>query len=100
MPAKANALNISRHFTESGKDPFDKLSWSKRDVEIRNFDGSVAFSMKDVNLPDNYSQVAANVLAQKYLRKAGVPKNSEKLRKKQFRLGFSEVFRTQIYGES
>ena len=74
MPAKANALNISRQFTESGKDPFDKLSWSKRDVEIRNFDGSVAFSMKDVNLPDNYSQVAANVLAQKYLRKAGVPK--------------------------
>ena len=62
MPAKANALKISRHFTESGKDPFDKLSWSKRDVEIRNFDGTIAFSMKGVTLPDNYSQVAANVL--------------------------------------
>ena len=40
LPAKANALKISRHFTESGKDPFDKLSWSKKDGEIRNFDES------------------------------------------------------------
>ncbi|HJM17308.1 MAG TPA: vitamin B12-dependent ribonucleotide reductase [Candidatus Poseidoniia archaeon] len=75
-------MKIERKFTESGKDPFNKLNWSKRDVEIRNFDGSVAFSMKGVNLPDNYSQVAANVLSQKYLRKAGVPKNLKKLREK------------------
>ena len=38
--------------------------------------------MKDVNLPDNYSQVAANVLSQKYLRKAGVPKKLKKVREK------------------
>jgi ribonucleoside-diphosphate reductase alpha chain len=82
LPAKVNGLKIERKFTESGKDPFNKLNWSKRDVEIRNFDGSVAFSMKGVNLPDNYSQVAANVLSQKYLRKAGVPKNLKKLREK------------------
>jgi len=75
-----NGLKIDRKFTEEGKDPFDQLSWSKRDVEIRNFDGTVAFSMKDVNLPDNYSQVAANVLSQKYLRKAGVPKKLRKVR--------------------
>ena len=80
MPAKLNGLKIDRKFTEEGKDPFDQLSWSKRDVEIRNFDGTVAFSMKDVNLPDNYSQVAANVLSQKYLRKAGVPKKLRKVR--------------------
>ncbi len=66
MPAKVNGLKIDRKFTDTGKDPFQKLKWEKRDVEIRNFDGSVAFSMKDVNLPDNYSQIAANVLAQKY----------------------------------
>ena len=75
-----NGLKINRKFTEEGKDPFDQLSWSKRDVEIRNFDGTVAFSMKDVNLPNNYSQVAANVLSQKYLRKAGVPKKLRKVR--------------------
>ena len=80
MPAKLNGLKIDRKFTEEGNDPFDQLSWSKRDVEIRNFDGTVAFSMKDVNLPDNYSQVAANVLSQKYLRKAGVPKKLRKVR--------------------
>jgi len=82
LPAKANALKISRHFTESGKDPFDNLSWSKKDVEIRNFDGTVAFSMKGVTLPDNYSQVASNVLAQKYLRKAGIPKKLRKVKEK------------------
>ncbi len=80
MPAKVNGLKIGRKFTDAGKDPFQKLKWEKRDVEIRNFDGSVAFSMKDVNLPDNYSQVAANVLAQKYLRKAGVPKKLKKVK--------------------
>ncbi|HJM81629.1 MAG TPA: vitamin B12-dependent ribonucleotide reductase [Candidatus Poseidoniia archaeon] len=71
---------MDRKFTDTGKDPFQKLNWEKRDVEIRNFDASVAFSMKDVNLPDNYSQVAANVLAQKYLRKAGVPKKLKKVK--------------------
>ena len=68
MPAKVNGLKIGRKFTDANSDPFKKLDWKKRDVEIRNFDGSVAFSMKDVNLPDNYSQVAANVLSQKYLK--------------------------------
>ena len=80
MPAKVNGLKIDRKFTDTGKDPFQKLNWEKRDVEIRNFDASVAFSMKDVNLPDNYSQVAANVLAQIYLRKAGVPKKLKKVK--------------------
>ena len=80
MPAKVNGLKIKRKFTDTGEDPFKKLQWSKRDVEIRNFDGSVAFSMKNVNLPDNYSQVAANVLAQKYLRKAGVPGKLRKVK--------------------
>ncbi len=80
MPAKVNGLKIKRKFTDAGEDPFKKLKWSKRDVEIRNFDGSVAFSMKNVNLPDNYSQVAANVLAQKYLRKAGVPGKLRKVK--------------------
>jgi hypothetical protein len=64
LPAKVNGLKIERKFTEAGKDPFQKLNWTQRDVEIRNFDGTVAFSMKGVNLPDNYSQVAANVLSE------------------------------------
>ena len=80
MPAKVNGLKIERKFTDAGKDPFQKLDWKKRDVQIRNFDGTVAFSMENVNLPDNYSQVAANVLAQKYLRKAGVPKKLRKVK--------------------
>ncbi len=80
MPAKLDGLKVERKFTKAGQNPFEKLDWSKRDVEIRNFDGTVAFSMKDVNLPVNYSQVAANVLSQKYLRKAGVPKKLRKVK--------------------
>ncbi len=80
MPAKVNGLKIGRKFTDANSDPFNKLDWKRRDVEIRNFDGTVAFSMENVNLPNNYSQVAANVLAQKYLRKAGVPKKLRKVK--------------------
>lgn len=74
MPANPEGLGIERRFTEAGADAFDALEWKKRDTLIRNFDGTTAFEMRGVNLPVNYSQTAANVLAQKYFRKAGIPR--------------------------
>ena len=79
MPANPKGLGIERLFTEQGVEPFDLLEWKKRDTVIRNYDGTIAFEMQDVNLPTNYSQTAANVLAQKYFRKAGVPKALKKV---------------------
>ena len=66
-------LVIERRFTVAGKDPFEAITWTSRDIVIHNYDGSVAFALKDVELPASVSLVAGNVLAQKYLRKAGVP---------------------------
>jgi ribonucleotide reductase alpha subunit/intein/homing endonuclease len=67
-------MHISRHYTQAGADPFAAFSFVGRTSRIANPDGSVVFEMKDVQVPDHWSQVAADVLAQKYFRRAGVPR--------------------------
>ena len=71
-------MRINRRFTVKGKDPYNLIKFRKTNSEIRNPDGSVVFSAKDILVPEKWSQVASDILAQKYLRKAGVP---EELRK-------------------
>jgi ribonucleoside-diphosphate reductase alpha chain len=66
-------LTIPRYFTKDGQDPFDMCEYEKRSSIIRNPDGSLVFEMNDVEVPTNWTQVATDILAQKYLRKAGVP---------------------------
>lgn len=71
-------LKIGRFFTEEGKDPFNYFKYDKRVSKITNPDGSTVFEMKDVEVPTEWSQVATDILAQKYCRKKGVPqKDSE-----------------------
>ena len=53
MPANPKGLGIKRLFTEQGVEPFDLLEWKKRDTVIRNYDGTIAYEMQDVNLPTN-----------------------------------------------
>ena len=67
-------MKIARHFTESGSSPYDMISFRKATSEIKNPDGSVVFSLKDFEVPASWTQVACDVVAQKYFRKAGVPK--------------------------
>ena len=66
-------LKIQRFFTESGKDPFSYFEYEFRTSRISNPDGSVVFEMKNVEVPKTWSQVATDILAQKYCRKKGVP---------------------------
>ncbi len=66
-------MQISRRFTRDGQDPFSGLSFVSRSSSIRNPNGSVVFEMNDVMVPEKWSQVAADILAQKYFRRAGVP---------------------------
>ncbi|MED6346145.1 MAG: adenosylcobalamin-dependent ribonucleoside-diphosphate reductase [Candidatus Thermoplasmatota archaeon] len=68
-------LVVERRFTSAGQDPFDSFDWIDMDVEIRNPDGSMADSIEGVKLPSGFSGVPGKVCAQKYLRKAGVPKH-------------------------
>ena len=66
-------MKIKRVFTEKGSDPYGSIRWVERTSEIRNPDGSVIFRMENVIVPDFWSQIATDILAQKYFRKAGVP---------------------------
>jgi len=75
-------MQIKRFFTEAGKDPLSTIEFVKRTSEIRNPDGSVVFKMEDVTIPKSWSQVATDIIAQKYFRKAGVPKLLKKIKEK------------------
>ena len=66
-------MRISRHYTKKNQSPYQEIAFRSASSEIRNPDGSVVFSAENIEVPDNWSQVALDVLAQKYLRKAGVP---------------------------
>ena len=68
-------MGIERRFTTAGDDPFDAFEWIEMDVEIRNPDGSMADSIEGGKLPSGFAGVPGKVCAQKYLRKAGVPKH-------------------------
>jgi len=62
-------IGIRRHFTTEGIDPYDEVTWDRRDARITNFrDGSVAFEQRDVEVPSTWSLNATNILAQKYFR--------------------------------
>ncbi len=49
------------------------FTWEKRTSKIINIDGSIVFEMNNIEVPGDWSQVAVDILAQKYFRKAGVP---------------------------
>ncbi|UPH70876.1 vitamin B12-dependent ribonucleotide reductase [Abyssibius alkaniclasticus] len=66
-------MKIARKFTTEKTGAYGAIDFRKTNSEIRNPDGSVVFSLKDMDVPAKWSQVAADVLAQKYFRKAGVP---------------------------
>lgn len=66
-------MKIARHFTKEGQSPFEEIEFRKATSEIKNPDGSIVFRLEDIDVPAQYSQVAADILAQKYFRKAGVP---------------------------
>ena len=66
-------MKIERRFTAEGQDPYALLDWKKVPSAIRNADGSFVFKMDEVEVPSHWSQGAADILAQKYFRKAGVP---------------------------
>jgi ribonucleoside-diphosphate reductase alpha chain len=66
-------MKISRHFTKPGVDPFIDIPFESRTSKIVNPNGTAVFEMNNVMVPAQWSQVATDVLAQKYFRKAGVP---------------------------
>ncbi|MFV0280059.1 MAG: vitamin B12-dependent ribonucleotide reductase [Rhodoblastus sp.] len=72
-------MRIDRRYTEAGRSPYAGLEFRTTKSEIKNPDGSIVFSLDGIEVPAGWSQVAADVLAQKYFRKAGVPARLKKV---------------------
>ena len=66
-------MKIARHFTKEGQSPYTGIEFHKATSEIKNPNGSIVFRLENIDVPSQFSQVAADILAQKYFRKAGVP---------------------------
>src|SRR6186713_3401013 len=72
-------MKIERRYTKDGQSAYADIAFRLTTSEIRNPDGSVVFKAENVEVPKDWSQVAADVLAQKYFRKAGVPARLKKV---------------------
>src|SRR5690349_1287265 len=72
-------MKIDRRYTKEGQSPYAEIEFRLTTSEIKNPDGSVVFRADDVEVPAFWSQVASDVLAQKYFRKAGVPARLKKV---------------------
>ena len=72
-------MRIERRYTKEGQSPYAGIAFRLTTSEIRNPDGSVVFHAENVEVPEQWSQVASDVLAQKYFRKAGVPARLKKV---------------------
>jgi ribonucleoside-diphosphate reductase alpha chain len=72
-------MRVTRHFTKDGQSAYADLTFRNALSEIRNPDGSIVFQLKDIQVPETWSQVACDIIAQKYFRKAGVPARLKKV---------------------
>jgi len=76
-------MKFTRFYTRAEwESPYGDLKFEKRKSEIKNPDGSVVFLMENVVVPESWSQVATDIIAQKYFRKAGVPAKLKKIAEK------------------
>ncbi len=76
-------MKITRRFTTAGKSPYESIPFRRATSEIKNPDGSVVFKLDGFVVPEHWSQVAADILAQKYFRKAGVPARLKRIEETQ-----------------
>jgi len=70
-------MQISRRYTKEGVDPYSLFKYTNRSSVLRNPDGSTVFEMHNIEVPTNWSQLATDILAQKYFRRAGVKQYDE-----------------------
>ncbi len=77
-----SAMKIERNFTKSGQDAYTEVAFKSATSEIRNPDGTIVFKLENCQIPEGWSQVASDVIAQKYFRKAGVPSETIRVKEK------------------
>ena len=72
-------MKLRRHYTKSNEEIYSKIEFKYATSEIKNIDGSIVFHADNVEIPSFWSQVATDILAQKYFRKAGIPVKLKKI---------------------
>ena len=72
-------MKIRRFYTQKGESPYANIKFRTTSSEIRSPDGTVVFNQENIEVPSSWSQVAADILAQKYFRKAGIPMRLKKV---------------------
>jgi len=72
-------MRIERRYTNEGQSAYEGIEFRQATSEIRNPDGSIVFKLENIDVPSSWSQVASDIIAQKYFRKAGVPKILKKV---------------------
>lgn len=72
-------MRIERRYTKENQSAYEAIEFRTATSEIKNPDGTVVFRLEDIQVPNQFSQVASDILAQKYFRKAGVPARLKKI---------------------
>jgi ribonucleoside-diphosphate reductase alpha chain len=81
IPSPREGMRFTRRFTKAGVHPYDEVEWELRDAVISSGSGEVAFEQRNVEVPRFWSQLATNVVAQKYFRGSlGSPEREHSVR--------------------
>lgn len=78
-----NGLTVKRRFTKKGKNPLDTVEYERRSSRITEPNGEVVFELTNLEVPKSWSQLATDILASKYCRRAGVPETGYETSAKQ-----------------
>ena len=90
-------LRVGRYYTDTGTNPLEAVEYERRNSRITEPSGEVVFELKNLEIPRSWSQLATDILASKYCRRAGVPKTGHETSAKQVVNRVSSTIRT--YGE-
>src|SRR6266481_3816829 len=96
MSENQKGIVVQNRFSSQGRSVSDAFTWDERSSVIRNPDGSVVFEMNNIRIPKGWSQVATDIIAQKYFRKAGIPAKTKKVAEK----GIPEWLQRSVPDES
>ncbi len=82
LASEQTRIGLRRYYTTAGVDPYDTVTWEKRDARISNWKtGEIAFEQLEVEVPSTWSVNATNILAQKYFRGTqGTPERETSLK--------------------
>ena len=72
--SSGKGIQVHRYFSEEGIDPLESIEFERRTSRITEPSGEVVFELKNLEVPKSWSQLATDILASKYCRRAGVPK--------------------------